>query len=306
MKYIFFLHLLLFTHFQIYSQNLTGKWLGILQTHTQNTDKPEAFFMEMEIRQTGDQIQGQTRVNHQNGKHGRYSVKGISGKQNQFYFSLTDNTNLTRESSEVPNFFLELTNITYSGNDTAQMLYGKWLSGSGIAGNFWARKIDTLYDLPNEEFVMVKDPKIKKIKDFLLKLVSKVTKPKSPVIKTELPKSVKAPYEKRKNIIKDTLTVPRPEITLELYDNGEIDGDSVSVYLNDAQIVMRRELKSEPIKMQLTLEKNKKYVITLFAENLGTIPPNTAVLIIKSESYEKVVYLSADYGANASVVIKLK
>jgi outer membrane protein OmpA-like peptidoglycan-associated protein len=93
-------------------------------------------------------------------------------------------------------------------------------------------------------------------------------------------------------------------VTVEIYDNGIHDKDSVSVIYNNRIIVDRQELKvNMPIKFKLKVDKNKKNnELVMVAENLGSEPPNTAVMFITEKSGRRQqVMLSTDMTHNEVV-----
>ncbi len=93
-------------------------------------------------------------------------------------------------------------------------------------------------------------------------------------------------------------------VTVELYDSGIHDNDSVSVIYNSHLVVDKQELQvNKPIKFNLKLDKTKKYnELVLVAENLGTLPPNTAVMIITDQfNKRQEVFLTADLSHNEVV-----
>ncbi|MBU3713931.1 MAG: hypothetical protein FGM46_03185 [Ferruginibacter sp.] len=97
-----------------------------------------------------------------------------------------------------------------------------------------------------------------------------------------------------------TIKVSEPEIELSLYDNGSIDGDTITIFYNGKIIKNKQVLSGEPIKVKLKLDENiKMHEITLFADNLGSIPPNTALIIVNagSERYELKSRASLDENA---------
>ena len=110
---------------------------------------------------------------------------------------------------------------------------------------------------------------------------------------------------KRKTDIRkiiEVLNAERDSILLSVYDNGELDGDSVSVYLDDSIIVQNRLLSTNPINLYLSLSKKKYFqTIKMVAENLGTIPPNTAVMILNTNKKRYEVRPNSDYEKNAFV-----
>ncbi|MDP4147821.1 MAG: hypothetical protein Q8943_00285 [Bacteroidota bacterium] len=95
-------------------------------------------------------------------------------------------------------------------------------------------------------------------------------------------------------------------VRVDLYDNGEIDGDSVSLYLNNDLILAHLKLQATPKTIWITIDRNLPVnKLVLFAENLGRMPPNTALMevTIKGKLYN--VFLSTDYHHNAMVAFPL-
>ncbi len=103
-----------------------------------------------------------------------------------------------------------------------------------------------------------------------------------------------------------TINVKNKKISVDLYDDGDIDNDIVSVYFNGVAVVAKRSLNTNPVSLTLNIEPGKNNELVLFAENLGNIPPNTALMIINDGSSRHEVRLSADLKNNASVRFELK
>jgi hypothetical protein len=95
-------------------------------------------------------------------------------------------------------------------------------------------------------------------------------------------------------------------LVLALYDNGIVDGDTVSVFLNGENIFSRQKLKEYATKktIYITRDMPDSLELVLFAENLGTIPPNTGLLTIRDGDDLYQVRFSADLNTNAAVVLR--
>jgi hypothetical protein len=94
--------------------------------------------------------------------------------------------------------------------------------------------------------------------------------------------------QRSKQVIR-TIDVEEKTFRVDLYDNGQIDGDTISVFFNNKLVVSRQRLTTEPISINITIDENRSdNELVMFAENLGTIPPNTAlmVLTISGKRYE--------------------
>lgn len=103
------------------------------------------------------------------------------------------------------------------------------------------------------------------------------------------------------------LVVPHHADTarLEFYDNGIVDHDRISLFLGDSLVLKNYELLAEPRIMRIDLDKNKvENILSLYAENEGDIPPNTALMVIYVDDQRYEVRLSSDMRTNAKVVFK--
>ncbi len=95
-------------------------------------------------------------------------------------------------------------------------------------------------------------------------------------------------------------------LQLTLYDNGEIDGDTVSVLLNGKVIIAKQGLNLKPNVHTIYFDANTPDSVSLvmYAENLGAIPPNTGLLVIKDGSSTYEVRFSADLSSNAAIILR--
>lgn len=111
----------------------------------------------------------------------------------------------------------------------------------------------------------------------------------------------------RANKVFSRLQVSVTNITLDIFDNGTIDGDTISVYYNNKLLVANRGLTDKAITVQLMLdEKAPKHEIVLFAHNLGSIPPNTATIIVKAGDKRHELRSSASLTENAVLELEYK
>lgn len=113
--------------------------------------------------------------------------------------------------------------------------------------------------------------------------------------------------KKRTNpLVKHIETAPG-EIRLDLYDNGEIDGDTISIYHNNRLIVAGQRLSQKPISFRIQVDKTQPHhEFIMVANNLGSIPPNTSLMIVTINDKRYQVFISSTEQQNAKVVIDLK
>ena len=96
-------------------------------------------------------------------------------------------------------------------------------------------------------------------------------------------------------------------VRVELYDNGEIDGDSVSLYLNNDLLLQHYKLTADAKVLLVPIDKSLPVNrLVLFAENLGSIPPNTALMEVTVHGKTYELFLSTDYKRNACVEFELQ
>jgi len=140
-----------------------------------------------------------------------------------------------------------------------------------------------------------------------------------PVQKNELPKQETKPIitiaepvkpaptieqkftTRTKSFIKE-IPLSGDSIELRFYDNAEIDGDSISLFLNDKLIFSHIRLTGNAYSIKLAVsELNQSNELIMVAENLGTIPPNTSymVAIVNNQRYD--AYLASTEGSSAMV-----
>lgn len=109
----------------------------------------------------------------------------------------------------------------------------------------------------------------------------------------------------RKNETIQNIYFKNDSLVLALYDNGIVDGDTVSVFMNGENIVSRQKLKEAATKKTIYISSNVDSVqLVLFAENLGSIPPNTGLLTVRDGDDVYQVRFSADLQKNASIILR--
>lgn len=124
-----------------------------------------------------------------------------------------------------------------------------------------------------------------------------VEKPKE-IRKIPLPEMTRS----RANELVRTITVDNESINVRLYDNGEIDGDTISVYLDGKAVISNKGLSTNAISLNLKMdETNPEHVLVMVAENLGRIPPNTSLMIVQDGDKRYQVSISSSHQKNAMV-----
>ena len=111
----------------------------------------------------------------------------------------------------------------------------------------------------------------------------------------------------RSNQLVRSITVHSNEVVLNIYDDGAIDHDTISVYLDNKLVVDHAMLTDRPIVVTLHLDESSDYhEIVMVAENEGEIPPNTSLMIVKAGDKEYEVRITSTEQKNAVVTFKFE
>ncbi|MBM3415646.1 MAG: hypothetical protein FJY20_04190 [Bacteroidetes bacterium] len=111
----------------------------------------------------------------------------------------------------------------------------------------------------------------------------------------------------RTNELVKTFMISEEEITVKLFDNGEIDGDTISVYLDNKLVLSSKRLTASPLVVKIKMdEEDSEHELTMVAENLGSIPPNTSLMIVEAGEQRYEVRITSTEQKNAVVRFKYR
>lgn len=137
--------------------------------------------------------------------------------------------------------------------------------------------------------------------DTTKKIVQSTIRPPVTVRKIITPEILKT----RENALAQTITVNTQQVTIKLYDNGEIDGDSISVFVDKQLKLSHKGLSTSPIVLTLQFDENDlEHEVVMVAENLGRIPPNTSLMVITTGEKRYQVQITSTEQKNAMVRFK--
>lgn len=114
--------------------------------------------------------------------------------------------------------------------------------------------------------------------------------------------SIPAVTRSRENELVKTFTVHDDEVTVKFFDNGEIDDDTISVYLDGKPLVRNQRLSTTAITIKLKMtEDSPEHTLVMVAENLGRIPPNTSLMIVQDGDNRYQASITSTEQKNAMV-----
>lgn len=107
--------------------------------------------------------------------------------------------------------------------------------------------------------------------------------------------------QKRDIEVQKVITVGAKILKLAVWDNERVDGDKISLSLNGRWILRDYEIVKEKNHLEIELIPNQVNQLVFFAENLGTIPPNTSAINIQYEGYNKTHIMRSNLDKSGSI-----
>ncbi|HVM90150.1 MAG TPA: hypothetical protein VMT76_18320 [Puia sp.] len=107
--------------------------------------------------------------------------------------------------------------------------------------------------------------------------------------------------EKRTVDLKKTIVVDSPKIKLAFYDDATIDNDTITVFVNNKLLLYRQCLTEKPLNINFNAFAGTPYELIMYADNLGSIPPNTALMVVTTGNQKFEIYLSSTEQKSAAV-----
>ncbi len=141
-------------------------------------------------------------------------------------------------------------------------------------------------------------PKTNELKIAVIDSVKKIDRKSAPAITPKVLAS-------RENEVVKTIITNSNEIVINVYDNGTIDNDTVSVYLDKKLVVSKQRLTEKAITVKFQLDDiNDYHELVMVAENLGEIPPNTSLMVVNAGTKQYEVRITSTEQKNAVVIFK--
>jgi len=111
----------------------------------------------------------------------------------------------------------------------------------------------------------------------------------------------------RKTMVQQTVNFKSDSLLITLYDNGEVDGDTVSVLLNGNVIMAKQGLSTNAVRKTIYIDPSTDSIqLVMYAENLGSIAPNTGLLVVRDGKDLYEIRFSGDFQKNAAIIFRRK
>jgi hypothetical protein len=318
----------------LFAQVISGLYSGMLVNDS--TQKEQRY--ELALSEYRGKITGYSYTTFVRNDSLFYGIKRVKAIRKDHQLIVEDDKMIANNFPESPAKGVHQTNyIQLTNEDTLRTAKGSWQTnrtktyysiGGGVAmqlNNDSSRSalIGHLKELniiaqPKYQTEVAKTIETKvKVSEDKVKVKTEPAKAANDIAKTETtfktgtPRKLNnapatIPYSQRKKNTIQTIEIGADSLLLSFYDNGVIDGDSISVYVNGENIITNNRLTATATKKTIQLPNVETVEIILVAENLGTIPPNTGLLVIRDGNQTYQVHFSADLQTNAAIIFKRK
>ncbi|MBX3242114.1 MAG: hypothetical protein KIT80_14085 [Chitinophagaceae bacterium] len=204
----------------------------------------------------------------------------------------------SRAGTNIKGIFSSQGKYKYTCPDIAfDFVYGEQLDTDSLFEKF--AEVKKIWH-PSEEDVVVEDDK-KYVPD------SVDLKVKEPSAETMEARKILEQFTRREEVVAQEILVESDSLRLTFYDNGIVDGDSISVFFNKEPVAIHQALSDRGIVFYVVLDPDKEYSeLSMFAENLGTIPPNTALMVLTDGKSRHEIFLSSSLTKNSTIRIRRK
>lgn len=108
----------------------------------------------------------------------------------------------------------------------------------------------------------------------------------------------------RENKLVKKIITNSKSISLDLFDNGTIDNDTIIVFDNKKLFVNKKRLSYKAIHLDFNFTENmREHEVIIVAHNMGTVPPNTALLLFKDGKVRQEYFITSTNKMNAKILI---
>ncbi|OSZ78913.1 hypothetical protein CAP35_11875 [Chitinophagaceae bacterium IBVUCB1] len=259
----------------VYAQDIAGKWVGNYG-FSFFTPKPQKLVLDLMMRDDTT-VYGMSHLYYRNDKYEHYYLNG--------YYNPADSTLVVSEDSTIGvklGMFVENVLGTYTMKlrytDTSMRFEGRW-------------KENTMF-IPMSSKVWLEKPLPPKPKPTDIDTSRQYTLPDKIIAVQRLIEIDEA---------------EKDSVKITILDNGQIDGDIVSVYLNDSLLLSSKQLTAKSHTMYISMSKaNPLSRLTMVSESEGSIPPCTARLTVYTKTRHYDIDLSSDGRKSGTIQFFLK
>lgn len=274
-----------------FSQTVIGEWYGVGKVNRKG--EHSNYLAEMVLKQRGNFVTGTFNYYFKSAKLASVVVGTFEPKSKLLELKITPVLNHKAKNINGADCPMEGSFTMYPAKDDTTMygqfnpLYEYRYTCGAITVRF--RKVSNKEpERPREEHETVKEEIVEK-----------------PVAKPLIDPAV-ALLNKRAFEVINEVEVNSDTLLATLYDNSEVDGDTVSMFYDKKLITHKSMLSDKPLNFKLAVKDSGINELSMYAENLGTLPPNTALLIIMDGEKRLEFNLASNFIKNSTLRFRKK
>jgi hypothetical protein len=267
--------------------NVSGTWKGYLS----QDDKTWAFDMILNLQQAQNVVSGTSKIIANDGS-GAYVVHRVEGYLDAKTMHLVDVSVDNENNSGYISWCKKIYSCRIDANKDSAAITGIWSNdGTKIFRNKGLIDNNISYCSPGT------------IKLFKSPVPVSAQQPATEVV-LQHKKTADTSFLNRKVELKNTINVSSDSVKLLFFDNGEVDNDIISIYYNKVLILSNKQLSNKALEVTVKIEANKDNEILMFAENEGTTPPNTALMVFYDRGMRREITIDSSTKKSEVVVLK--
>ena len=292
-------------------QDITGLWTGYIRT--------PGSHLEYELAISGGDkwLNGYSLLIYLNDGIENIGIKKTRIKQsrNEIYFE--DGELVYDNFTTQPRRIKMFGNLRLTTKDTLLVLQGNFSTRSldfrdtrTYSGEVYLQKakqplsskmlvtLDEIHHPYNLSFVRNKKPKP-------IKTTANIPKKDKPGDISPVAKSEIKPVERKIQKISE-ITFTSDSLQLNFFDNGTVDGDTISVVLNGKVIADKIMLTTNAYRVTIPtkINNNDSLILIMHAETLGLIPPNTGLLVIQDGPFRHEIRFEGDMLRSSAIILR--
>ncbi len=289
-----------------YAQNVTGLWEGILY----NDSTGKNYVYDLALTYNGNKIEGYSRTGFIKDDVQYFNIKAVTAKIINGKVLIKDEGTISNNyPGTLPKGVYQLNVLQWAAaaNDTS--LVGEFSTNATKKYSPVTGLVKLIKKSGAEQSSIL--PHLQELglasKFPYLPQQAVATVTSKNIVPTATQPTTAIPVKPRNIEVQQTIMFSADSLYLSLYDNGEIDGDTITVSVNNTIVFSRLGLLSRPAKITLAVSAlPDSFLITLYAETMGSIPPNTGLLIVQEAGKRTEVRFSGDYTKTAAILFKRK
>ncbi len=314
----------------LFSQSVTGQWYGIGQVGKEGNYSQ--YLSELILNQKGNKVSGEFNYYFKS----TYSPSKVTGTYNSktrvlelqllplLNFKSTDINGadcpmkgvfilkVSKVESVLSGLFETTDQYKYTCPEISIRLKKEIIKPGDLKKETFAAKANEKTEKLQES---EKKNKVSVAKDQLKTTANiHINQPDIAIVNTDVQKQIYNPTAKvmepaekyTLDLIKRTfeespvIEVDVDSLQLILYDNGEVDNDTIALFHNRKLLASNLRLSTQPINFTIAIDTTI-HEISMLAENLGYIPPNTALCIIMAGDKRYELLLTSTYIKNGTI-----